>query len=129
MKKNIKKWIATLLTMLMVISSLSIVFADTVINPNMDKAKGKFAPIATNITGLVLFVGYGFAIGMLIYLGIKYVSSSANEKADIKKGAINYIIGAIIIVSATTLFSLLVDFGKEITGGGGSDATTEVTTP
>lgn len=120
MKKNIKRWITTLLTMMIVLSSLCVVFADTVITPKMQKAQDKFKGIASNVTGLVLFVGYGFAIGMLIYLGIKYVSSSANEKADVKKGAINYIIGAIIIVSATSLFGLLNNFGKEITAGGGA---------
>ena len=81
-----------------------------------------------DILGAVQFAGYAIAMGMLIYIGIKYVTSSADGKADLKKDSINYVIGVIIIVSCSTLFGAIVKFvesakGKEPAnppGGGGA---------
>lgn len=82
-----------------------------------------------DILGAIQFAGYAIAIGMLIYIGIKYVMSSADGKADLKKDSINYVIGAIIIVSCSSLFGAIVKFvesakGKEPANppGGGGDS-------
>ena len=52
------------------------------------------------IVGTLQWVGYAIAIGML---GIKYVMASANEKADLKQSLVKYVIGAVLIVFATTI--------------------------
>jgi len=134
MKNKMNKIIAILLVTLVIISLVTVSFGVEGIDPKsgLGKSKNAFGDLANNITGLVQFVGYAIAIGMLIYLGIKYVSSSANEKADLKKGAINYLIGAIIIVAAVNIFKLIVGFGEGITdGSGGGEGTpqTEEVTP
>ena len=51
---------------------------------------------------------------MLIYIGIKYTMSAANEKADLKRGLINFVIGAVIIAGAATICGWLAEFGKEL---------------
>ena len=51
---------------------------------------------------------------MLIYIGIKYTMSAANEKADLKKGLINFVIGAVIIAGAATICGWLASFGSEL---------------
>lgn len=63
--------------------------------------------IVGGILGIVQVLGYAFGIGMLLYIGIKYTMASANEKADLKKGSISYVIGAVIILGASTIFSIL----------------------
>jgi hypothetical protein len=60
------------------------------------------APIG-QILGAIQSIGYAFAVGMLIVLGIKYVMASAQEKADLKKGMLSYVIGAIMIAGAATI--------------------------
>ena len=55
------------------------------------------------IVGTLQWVGYAIAIGMLVFIGIKYVMASANEKADLKQSLVKYVIGAVLIVFATTI--------------------------
>ena len=65
---------------------------------------------AAVILGAIQVVAVAIAVGMLIHIGIKYVMSSANERADVKQAAVNYVIGAIIIATAPTILKLLYDF-------------------
>ena len=55
------------------------------------------------IIGTMQWFGYAIAIGMLVFIGIKYVMASANEKADLKQSLVKYVIGAVLIVFATTI--------------------------
>lgn len=75
----------------------------------------KVGNIGAKALGYVQWFGYALAIGMIIYLGIKYMMASANEKADLKKGAINYVIGAILVAGATAIVTVLSSIGKDIT--------------
>ena len=47
------------------------------------------------------------AVIMLIVLAIKYVSAAPSEKADIKKSAIVYVIGAVLLFAATGVLQLV----------------------
>lgn len=66
-------------------------------------APGNAAATANAIIGAMKWIGYAIAIGMLVFIGIKYVMASANEKADLKNSLIKYVIGAILIASAVTI--------------------------
>ena len=59
--------------------------------------------VAGKILGYIQWVGYAIAIGMLIYIGIKYTMASASEKADLKGYMIKYVIGAVLISGAVTI--------------------------
>lgn len=67
------------------------------------KAPGNAADTANAIIGAMQWIGYAIAIGMLVFIGIKYVMASANEKADLKNSLIKYVIGAILIAGAVTI--------------------------
>ena len=64
-----------------------------------------------NITGRILFVvqmiGAAVATIMLIVLGIKYTTASPDGKAEIKKSAWIYVVGALGIFAATFIVGLL----------------------
>ena len=62
------------------------------------------------ILGAIQWVAYAIATGMLIYIGVKYTMTSANERADVKQSAIFFIIGAIVIAAAPKIFELLYEF-------------------
>ena len=66
------------------------------------------------ILGFIQWVGYAIAVGMLIYIGIKYMMASANEKADLKSGSIKYVIGAIVVAAAATICGWITDFGVDL---------------
>jgi TRAP-type C4-dicarboxylate transport system permease small subunit len=77
-----------------------ITISDPTIDPTMsDKV--------AQILGAIRWFGYAIALGMLLYIGIKYMMSAANEKADLKKGSINYVIGAVVVVAASTIFGAI----------------------
>lgn len=48
----------------------------------------------------------GIAVVILLVIGCKYMLASAGDRADIKKYAINYVIGAFILFGATALVSI-----------------------
>ena len=59
-------------------------------------------------------VGTGFAVIGLILLGIKYVYSAPNERADVKKYAIVYVVGAVLFFGAIGIVASLKGFGLEL---------------
>ena len=66
-----------------------------------DKA-GKFLAYA---------IGIGVAAGvvMIAVLGVKYILASPEGKADLKKQAVMYFIGAALIVSGSTFLGIIAD--------------------
>lgn len=69
-------------------------------------------PIDNGVVGNFLatfqFVGYAIAIGMLMYVGIKYTMSAADARADMKTSMIKYVIGAILIAGADAIFGWII---------------------
>lgn len=59
------------------------------------------------IVTMIKQTGTAVAAGMLIYVGIKYVMASANEKADLKNSSIRYVIGALILLSVVQAFDIV----------------------
>lgn len=69
---------------------------------------------ANTILGFVQFIGYAIAVGMLIYVGIKYVMASADEKANLKNSLIRYVIGAILIAGASAISGWIFALGEQM---------------
>lgn len=107
-----KKIVSVLLTLAMLATMASVAFANPVSIGAVTLEHGGTA--VSKILGAIQWIGYAFAIGMLIYIGIKYTMSAANEKADLKRGLINFVIGAVIIAGAATICGWLAEFGKEL---------------
>lgn len=105
-----KKVISVMMSLAMCLAVTGTVFADPSIGSStaLDGVMGK-------VLGVVKAIAVAFAIGMLLYVGIKYVMASANEKADLKKGSISYVIGAVIIFGATGLITVAQSLATEVT--------------
>lgn len=67
----------------------------------------KLIPKVNEITGVIASVGSLISIIALVFIGIKYITGSVEERADYKKTMIPYIIGAILVFSMTTLPMLI----------------------
>ena len=118
------KKVISILAVILITVATSVTLAFTPFSVS-DVAPEGMEPMARSLLGLIQYAGYGIAIGMLIYLGIKYTMSSADAKADVKKDSINYLIGAIIIIAAVTLFRAIISFAERANtngGGGGSNS-------
>lgn len=107
-----KKFVSVLMTVCMAMSMFSMVFASEYFNNDVDALDG----VLGGIIGVVRAVGMAFAAGMLLYVGIRYVMASANEKADLKKGSISYVIGAVIIFGASALLGIMQSLSSQVVG-------------
>ena len=109
-----KKVMSLVLTFALLMSMTATVFA--IPTPNTGKVSTSgMGNVASNALGFVQWFGYALAVGMLLYIGIKYMMASANEKADLKKGSINYVIGAILVAGASGLVGIIANVGTKIT--------------
>ena len=114
MKKNIvfKIILALLIALMLFISFQNVVNAWT---PNWNQFDGvdggKADEAATSIVGslinLISTIGAGFAIIMLVILGIQYVSANALGKTQVKEGLTKYVIGAVLIFAASGILKLV----------------------
>lgn len=101
--------------------TLFVAFAQTSLAANIDLTKfdsAKDKSQATNkaavITGKVLnwiqVLGAGYAIVMLVVIGIRWVSASPSGKAQFSKTARYYILGAVFIFAAIGLLQIVKNF-------------------
>ena len=74
----------------------------------------KLATAGGKIVGVVQVVGTAVAVITLIIIGVKYMVSSPNDKAEMKSKMIPFVIGAVILFGASNLLSLVVNFVKEV---------------
>ena len=119
MKNNkLEKTFVIVVTFVMILTILSnVVNAYT----DIDTMNGAQSEIGNNvqsganaIIGIVQVVGMAAAVIMLIVLAIKYVSAAPGEKADIKKSAVIYIIGAVLLLCATGVLQLIKTLGTSV---------------
>lgn len=82
--------------------------------PNTDKIQEEAGSTASSIIGYIRWIGYAIAAGMIIYIGIKYVMSSADEKANLKGAMIKYLIGAVLIIGAVTIADWIFAVGEAV---------------
>ena len=69
--------------------------------------------IMGTIINVIRIVGTGVSAIMLTYVAIKYMSAAPSEKAEFKKSATAFIVGAVVLFAATNLLKILADFAVE----------------
>ena len=133
MSKSVKIITTLLLVIMLVMSFSNIAFASGsastagdiggVIDKINDSANDKInddsgvANLGGQIVGIIQVVGIVVAVVILLVLGIKYMTGSAQEKAEYKKTMIPYIIGAILIFAASTIVNVISNLATSINVG------------
>ena len=81
-----------------------------------DKAMsvGGLSSTIKNVIGVVQVICYSAAVIMLILIGVKFITASPEGKAEIKKAAIQYVIGAIIVFAAGTLLGIIANMSTSV---------------
>lgn len=78
-----------------------------------------------NIVGglltMVQVVGSGVAVIMLIVLAIKYISAAPSDKAEIKKHAVVYVVGAVVLFAASGIITIVRNFATQNVNNAVSD--------
>lgn len=109
MKKTMKV-ISVLMTVLMIVSIVTPVLATTIdgvqINPSYN-ADSNVSNKFNTILGMIKYLGVFLAVGLLMFLGIKYMMGSASEKAEYKKTMIPYIVGVVLLFSAAIIVQII----------------------
>ena len=117
-----KKVMSVLMAVSMLFMMYGSVFAYSIDAPKV-QAPGDASNIAGTIIGFIQWFGYAIAVGMLVYIGIKYIMASANEKADLKQALIKYVVGAILIVFAVSIAGWVFSLSGGSSGGTGTTGT------
>lgn len=127
MTKNVIKVLTVVMIALILVASLATlsnadefkfdnINTDT-ITKNASDSTGAAKSINTiigSIITIVQVVGVGVAIIMLIVLAIKYISAAPGDKADIKKHAVVYVVGAIVLFAASGLLGIIKNFASAV---------------
>ena len=97
---------------LIIITIISIVCITGIANADAfpDKIEGEESPVSQNVSGyanmilgVVQVIGYSAAVIILAWLGVKYIMASPEGKAEIKKQAFAYLLGALLLFAAGTI--------------------------
>lgn len=80
-------------------------------------ASDSISRIIAAIINMVQIVGMGVAIIMLVVLAIKYISAAPGDKAEIKKHAVVYIVGSIVLFAATGILQIVKQFATNVGAG------------
>lgn len=115
MKKKNKISIILIILLITILAFSNIAFASITekIHP-LDPSNQTIKNAMNIIIGVFQVAAAGVGVIMLTVLGIKYVASSPNEKAEIKKHATVYIVGACMAFGASGLVTILQQFVKEL---------------
>lgn len=82
--------------------------------------------IAGSVISIAKVVCAGVAIIMITVIAMKYMMAAPSEKADIKKHAVVYIVGAVIMFAATGILTIIQNFAvaafPDGAGGAGDES-------
>ncbi len=70
--------------------------------------------IVTNLIIIFRIVGVTAAILMLLVVAMKYMTAAPSEKAEIKKSAVVYIVGAVILFAVTGILGIISNLSTTI---------------
>lgn len=127
MTKKMMKVVAILLAVVLVAALSTSVFADnsrddfklSQFNSYGDTsgAKGSVTRIIGALINIIQIIGTGVAIIMLIVLAIKYISAAPGDKAEIKKHAVVYVVGSVVLFAATGILQIVKNFAGNVGSG------------
>lgn len=81
-----------------------------------DKTKtvDKVNTITSTVITSIRVIGVAVAIVMLLTLAMKYMTAAPGDKADIKKSAIQYVVGAIVLFGVVGILGIISNFSSAI---------------
>lgn len=119
MHNKTKKKICIIITILMLIICIGnkafaldpLTIAET---PNATNGVGELNKLGNAILGVIQYIGLGVAVIAALVLAMRYMYSSPDEKADIKKKLIPFVIGGFLVFGAVQLLKIVEIFVGEI---------------
>jgi len=109
MKKRLFKSILLIVFVILMLFNNSVCYGgvvDTSITINMSPAND-FSGLGNRILTVIRIVGMIVSVGALMVIGIRYMLSSVDEKAEMKKSLIYYCIGAVLVFAIVNIVSAI----------------------
>ncbi len=120
------KIIAMIITMCFVLAfSVNVIRATGTISipsPTGGTTTQKINSSSGIVLGVIQAVAIAAAVIMLIVLAIKYVTAAPTEKADVKKSAAIYVLGAVLLFGASGILGIIQSFSTEVVGSGAGES-------
>jgi len=127
MKKNMLKVTSEILTILMVSMVLTNFayagwstsisgIADGTVKASYSGANDKVESVVGGIIHIARIIAIGVAVIMLIAVAMKYLTAAPGDKAEIKKHAVVYVVGAIVLFGASGILDIIANFAGGIKG-------------
>ena len=105
--KKMTKIVTVLLIVATLLSAFSMVFGVEIPGGTTGGYEGTgLSATVGNIIGIVQFLCYAAAV-ILVMLGIKFMTASPDGKAEVKKSAVIYVVGAILVFATGLLLNLI----------------------
>lgn len=118
-KRILTKIVSIILIVAIIISVANSVLANGVFldASEFDAVSGQAPEVAKlantaagTVASILRIAGVGIAVVMLLTIAMKYMISSAGDRADLKKHAVAYVVGAVVLFGATNIIAALIDF-------------------
>ena len=107
-------FITILLIMLIYITPVMAFTPDIIEPKDPGDAGTKIETAGGKVAGLISVIAAAVAIVILIWLAIKYITAAPSDKADIKKSAVAYVIGAVLLFAASGVLALIQNFATDL---------------
>ncbi len=113
-----KKVLSILLIFIIIIFMLSnVVFADPISSMkdyNSGSGNSTLSNVGSKLYGIILIVGSAVALITLAVMAIKFMTAAPDEKAEIKKNLIGFVVGVLILICTLTILRILQTIGQSI---------------
>ena len=111
--KKIMKIVSVLLILATIAMAVCTVLGAGIPEPVTD-ATGNIQGITTRVMGIVQYICYAAAVILLIVLGVRFMTASPEGKAEIKKSAIIYVVGAFLVFAAGLILTILLNTFQDV---------------
>lgn len=117
---KVLKVVLVVLTLCVAMSNFAYAYdySGTITTLDTHTGDGTLNTKATSIVGAIIsvlrIVATGVAIIMIIAVAMKYMSSAPGDRAEIKKHAVIYVVGAIVLFGASGILTIIQNFAKSI---------------
>ena len=105
--KTMTKIIVALVIIATVCLAATMVLGVTIPTESAGGVTSGLSNSVARVLGVVKYICYAAAVIMLVMLGVKYLTASPDGKAEIKKTAVQYVIGAVLVFAAGVILTII----------------------
>ena len=106
-KKSIKVISIVVLAVMVLMTLGNVAFAATTIPNPTDPSTTGLNDTVAKILGVIQWGGIIIAVIIAMFIGIKFITSSPEGKAEVKKTAIFYVAGIVLLLAASTIVTVI----------------------